>query len=143
MTLQCVLYTPILQSCMQKCQWHVPHLTPYLFASTDLDSHLSSFSEYKWNHVYLVQGGELHPQRNLTEKERKHDSDHLLYLIMRCVTFYMIVKKKTKKTRHTKQKSGNSNTSFFSISEGKHIFLALVFSQKSFLERLRSNTHLK
>lgn len=58
----------------------MPHLATYLFASTDLDSHLSSFLEYKWNPVYLVKGGELHPQRNHSEKERKHDSGHLLYL---------------------------------------------------------------
>lgn len=101
----------------------MPHLTPYLFASTDLDSHLSSFSEYKWNHVYLVQGGELHPQRNLTEKERKHDSDHLLYLIMRCVTFYMIVKKKNQKNQAHKTE----------VRQLKHIFLQYFRREAHFL----------
>lgn len=63
-----MFYTPPFCS-TGKCKGQVCHLTAYLFASTNLDSYLNSFSDNNWNNVYLVQRGELNNQRNLMKRK--------------------------------------------------------------------------
>lgn len=139
-------YTSLpLQPCTGACQGQVAQLTPYFFASTSPDSHLSSLLECTRNHVYLLQRDEFHHKRNLTQNERKHDSGHsrdylenLFCLVMRSVTLYLntvsLFSLKTTVRLHKTRVS----------QQLEHFFLNYFrWETYSFLVKLRSNRHLE